>query len=142
MTSPRIDTIRYSKRDPDLTLFHISPTSLGSEEPTPAAGNNATDAKLIFYIHGGGFVTGDAYCVPPHLYGLSKLLGAHFISVNYRLCPEAGIKTGCIDVQDAWKYVVQENKIDGIHFTAKKTIVVGMSAGEKCHASVVRTTLR
>lgn len=74
----RVKTVNFSSKRPDLTLLYLDNAAASSSSPKP----------LVFYIHGGGFVAGDAYLIPAHLVALAQNIGAALVSVNYRLCPE------------------------------------------------------
>lgn len=77
--STQVKTVHFSSKHPDLTLLYLDAAT-----PAPSSSNK----PLIFYIHGGGFVVGDAYLIPAHLIALAQNMGAALVSVNYRLCPE------------------------------------------------------
>ncbi|CAO1612904.1 unnamed protein product [Sympodiomycopsis kandeliae] len=91
--------------------------------PTPP-----TSSAYIFYIHGGGFVSGDRHCVTPFIYGLAQGLNLPLISVDYRLCPENSLEEGCEDVKSAWEFV-HSDEFSAFKPQATSAIVVGVSAG-------------
>ncbi len=43
---------------------------------------------IVFYVHGGGFVRGDAMCYDTFLYKMAKLVPAAFVFVEYSLAPD------------------------------------------------------
>ncbi|MFK0175284.1 alpha/beta hydrolase [Streptomyces xanthochromogenes] len=111
------------------------PSSSGRSETellicTPAAvANSATPRPAIYFMHGGGYFTGD----PRHLFFLEPLLdeaerfGATLISVGYRLAPEHPHPAPLDDVYAGLLWTSEH--ADELGVDADRIIVAGTSAG-------------
>lgn len=78
--------------------------------------------KLIFYIHGGGFVTGSAQERRAITVYIANKLGYNVAAVNYRLAPEYPFPTAPEDCLKAYKILLKR-------YQAKDIIFMGESAG-------------
>jgi acetyl esterase/lipase len=87
-------------------------------EPTAAAG-----AGVIFYLHGGGFVSGSAATQRPVTAALARLAGLRVFSLDYRLAPEHPYPAALDDAVAAYKWLLA----GGTHASAIS--VAGDSAG-------------
>lgn len=116
---PTVRTLTYADSHPGLTLTYIPPSPKSASSSPP----------LFFIIHGGAFVIGDSLCIPPHLLSLAQKLGAGVASINYRLCPEVGVRQGIEDTREAWQFVFDKHGL-GQEYSAKRTLLIGISAGE------------
>ena len=66
--------------------------------------------KILFYIHGGGFVIGSSNSYKAYVASLCKLSNAEFAYLPvFRLAPEARFPNALNDVFDAWQYVSQKH---------------------------------
>jgi arylformamidase len=89
----------------------------------------ASDAPIIFMVHGGGWTGGDkmASNVVQNKINYFLLNGYVFVSINYRLVPEVGVMTEADDVAHALAYVQQHATSWG--GDPSKLVVMGFSAG-------------
>ncbi|OTG84925.1 alpha/beta hydrolase [Acinetobacter sp. ANC 4648] len=71
---------------------------------------NRNQNKILFYIHGGGFVIGSAKSYKAYVASLCKISEAEFAYLpDYRLAPEARFPNALNDVLAAWKYVTEKH---------------------------------
>jgi acetyl esterase/lipase len=96
-----------------LHLYHYEP-----ETKDPA------EDRIIFYIHGGGFMRGNEYWCRFNAINQVKQLGLPVYACEYRYTPENKYPKGLDDVEWAWNYLVNDLGLD-----PKKIIVTGESAG-------------
>ena len=61
-----------------------------------------TPGRVIFYIHGGGYVAGSPWAYEGMLGRLSKLTGLEVCAPAYRLVPEAPFPAQFDDARAAW----------------------------------------
>ncbi|MDR1541727.1 MAG: alpha/beta hydrolase [Clostridiales bacterium] len=80
--------------------------------------------KLIFYVHGGGFITGAGKYVKGNAILLHKIFGLPVAAEDYRLAPEHRWPAGLDDVYEAWNFAANE-----LGYKEKDIIVAGESAG-------------
>lgn len=83
---------------------------------------NSTDDIVIIYMHGGGFVTGNAYVCKSYLSMLAKYSGCKVYAISYSLAPEHKFPKGFNDCCIAFE------EIANMHPNAKIALV-GESAG-------------
>ena len=83
------------------------------------------DAKpgIVFYAHGGGFVSCSASTHRPITAALARLTGRRVFSVDYRLAPEARLPAALDDVAAAYEHLT------GLEAAAAGIALVGDSAG-------------
>ncbi len=78
--------------------------------------------RVIFYIHGGGFVTGSPESRIMFTYFLAHKFSYNVIAVDYRLAPECPYPAG---VEDCYRvYEILEKR-----YGAKNIVIMGESAG-------------
>ncbi|MGW8784670.1 alpha/beta hydrolase fold domain-containing protein [Heyndrickxia sporothermodurans] len=87
---------------------------------------NGENLPVIIYAHGGGWRGGDKKSVSdkPNFFTEN---GYAFISINYRLSPEASYREMANDVSNAIKWVY--DNADNYHFDRTKINLIGHSAG-------------
>lgn len=78
--------------------------------------------KIIFYIHGGGFVLGEAKTRRTFTTYLAEEMKYDVIAVDYRLAPEAPFPAAPSDCLKAYEGVLRQ-------YNSKKILFVGESAG-------------
>jgi acetyl esterase/lipase len=92
-------------------------------EPLAGAGDG-----VIFYIHGGGFVSCSAATHRPVATALARLTGRRVFSLDYRLAPEHRYPAALDDAVAAYEWLLaQEDEGEGTH--ARAICVAGDSAG-------------
>lgn len=91
-------------------------------------GNNP-EAKVLMYIHGGGFVGGSPAARRAFTGYTAKKLGYNVYSVDYRLAPEYAFPFGAKDCLKAYKMLVEK-------YGAKNICLIGESAGGNLVLSV------
>jgi len=101
---------------PDVPVFVLEPTGPVSEQ-RPA----------LVWIHGGGFVLGDAREPLPFLQKVVQETGAVAVSVQYRLAPETPFPGPLDDVQAALDWLLDE--ADGLNVDPDRIAICGQSAG-------------
>lgn len=75
------------------------------------------DNKYIFYIHGGGFLIGEAANGRYAVSNIAVRCGRHVVGVNYRLAGEAPFPAGLHDCAQAYQWMLrQEIKPENIVF--------------------------
>jgi len=99
---------------------------------TPLSGNGAK--PLLYWIHGGGTMSGLPEQEDPMLYNLALDLGCVVTSVNYRLAPENPYPKPLNDCYEGLVHVVSQSGDFGIH--PDKVVVGGGSAGGLLSTSV------
>jgi monoterpene epsilon-lactone hydrolase len=93
---------------------------------------NIISSKVLFHIHGGGFVLP---LYEPERYTtayLAKITGTRALLIHYRLAPEYPFPAAIEDCIKAYKYIINEGNI-----SPKKIVFTGESAG----GNLVITTL-
>ncbi len=90
-------------------------------EMTPPAGQNS--AKVLFYIHGGGFTFGSPATHAALAAQLAQRIGARAVLPRYGLAPEAPYPAAPNDVRSAWEGLLAQG------IKASDIVVGGDSAG-------------
>jgi acetyl esterase/lipase len=83
--------------------------------------------SLLFDVHGGGFIVGDADLDHPSNVELSRELGVVVVSVDYRLAPESPFPAGLEDCYAALVWSVKHAADLGVD--PARVVVHGASAG-------------
>jgi acetyl esterase/lipase len=97
-----------------LKFYHYEPETI----------NPAADGRIIYYIHGGGFMRGNEYWCRFNAIHQVQNLGLPVYACEYRYTPENKYPKGLDDVEWGWNYLVNDLGLD-----PKKIIVTGESAG-------------
>jgi acetyl esterase/lipase len=79
--------------------------------------------NIIFYCHGGGYMTGSCLYAREITTKLSKNNKCKVFSFNYRLAPEHPYPAALEDAYKAWKYVLS------LGYKADNIVIAGDSAG-------------
>ncbi|MEY2505410.1 MAG: epsilon-lactone hydrolase [Verrucomicrobiota bacterium] len=79
--------------------------------------------KVIYYLHGGGYISGSAKTGRPLTAPLARQMGARIFSLDYRLAPENHFPVGLDDAVAGYRWLLS-NGID-----AGNISVMGDSAG-------------
>ncbi|MDQ1610496.1 MAG: epsilon-lactone hydrolase [Pyrinomonadaceae bacterium] len=101
-------------------------TTKGAKASAVAAANAgaAAGAGVIFYIHGGGFVSGSAATQRPVTAALARLTGQRVFSLDYRLAPEHRYPAALDDAVAAYEWLLAREGVP-----ADSISVAGDSAG-------------
>lgn len=94
--------------------------------------------KLLLYIHGGGFMSGDSFGTQHFVRKWVIGLGIPCISIDYRLAPEYPFPTAFNDSFQAYYWIINYAK-QHLGFNPKQIFLIGESAGG--HICVSLTTL-
>jgi acetyl esterase/lipase len=113
-------------RTPDgITREDIdAPHGLHMYHYDPAEKNPAADGRIIYYVHGGGFMRGNEYWCRFNAIHQAQNLGLPVYACEYRYTPENKYPKGLDDVEWGWNYLVNDLGLD-----PKKIIITGESAG-------------
>ncbi len=68
----------------------------------------SSENGIIFYIHGGGFVSCSAKTHRPITAALARLTGFRIFSLDYRLAPEHRFPAALDDVETAYKWLLEQ----------------------------------
>ena len=66
--------------------------------------NNQTSENIVYYVHGGGLVTGDRHTALPYTSQLALATGCRVVSCSYRLAPEDPFPAGFNDSYSVYKH--------------------------------------
>ncbi|WGE89879.1 alpha/beta hydrolase [Actinobacillus arthritidis] len=91
--------------------------------------DNGKNAKLpvVYFIHGGGYLIGNARQNNASLFELANLNNVAVVSVEYRLATQAVFPADINDVYHGLAYVL--NNADKFNIDPSKAIIMGESAG-------------
>ncbi|MFJ9770770.1 alpha/beta hydrolase [Kitasatospora sp. NPDC101157] len=137
---PTLDRLRDGGRFEVAELR--APRADGGGEVTLLSGRPAGAGgtlPVLYYLHGGGMVTGNAWSVLPRLLRSWALpLGLAVVSVEYRLAPRTRFP-GAVD--DCWAgltWVVEH--ADALGLDARRLVIGGKSAGGGLAAALALLT--
>lgn len=91
------------------------------------------NAPLIFDIHGGGYIWGEAKGNEKLCEVLAEKCGACIATVDYRLAPKVRYPKATDDCKDALRYLIDNDEFD---FDRDKIFLMGHSAGGNAVVSV------
>ena len=77
---------------------------------------------IVYYVHGGGLVTGDRLTAGPYASQLALQTGCRVVACSYRLAPEDPFPASVDDSYGVYKYLLEKNPESNISF-------IGESAG-------------
>lgn len=83
--------------------------------------------KVIYFIHGGGFVGGNFFQYENQLKYLSERTNTSIVAINYRLAPENKYPSGLIDCKIGYDWIVEQSEQFG--WNSNNIIFMGDSAG-------------
>ena len=88
------------------------------------------DGPVVFMLHGGGYITGNAEMERSATFRLAGIADARVFAVDYRLAPQAPFPAALIDAVVAYKYLI-EPPPGALHsaIDPSKLIIAGDSAG-------------
>ena len=128
------------KEDADLIGQRLSIPRKGNN---PAAVNiyvpDSTDQEsvpVVFNIHGGGFVAGDADALDTQSSRISRQWNAVIVSVNYTTADVKPISYGVREITDAVQYFY--DNAEGYHVNPEIIYMIGYSAGAYYAAEAAR----
>ena len=94
---------------------------------------HTASGRALLWIHGGGYVLGDAAMDDKHCRRLAHELGATVAAVDYRLAPEHPYPAPLHDCYDALMWLTEAPSVD-----ARRVAVAGASAGGGLAAAVAQ----
>lgn len=132
MTEKEVEETRQKNRNMDFDCFTIDdkykkgltiekvnlPNTSGwliSKEENPRG-------KVIYHIHGGGFVNGCTKMVFMFIAHVVNMWGYNVFSIDYRLAPDYQCIHAITDCEDGYKYLLE-------HYKPENIILTGESAG-------------
>lgn len=134
---PLLDDPQTGISSKDVVISH-NPT-ISARLYLPKITNQSEKVPILVYFHGGGFLTGSAFChfFNDHFYNFVPHANAIVISVEYRLAPENPLPACYDDCWDALKWVSSHsannstNKEQWLinHGDFKRVFIGGDSAG-------------
>lgn len=95
------------------------------------------EAPVVFNIHGGGFVAGDADALDTQSSRISKEWGAIVVSVNYTTADVKPIPYGVSEICDAVRYF--RDNASAYHADGGRIVLMGYSAGAYYAAEAARS---
>ncbi|MER7674859.1 alpha/beta hydrolase fold domain-containing protein [Kitasatospora sp. NPDC096128] len=126
---PTLDQLRDGGRF-EVTELH-APRADGEGEVTLVSARPAgvhEELPLLYYLHGGGMVTGNAWSVLPRLLRSWALpLGLAVVSVEYRLAPRTRFPGAVEDCYAGLGWAVEHAEELGVD--ARRLVIGGKSAG-------------
>ncbi|MET8545391.1 alpha/beta hydrolase [Kitasatospora sp. NPDC004799] len=113
-----VTELRVPRADGDGEVTLVSARPAGVREELP----------LLYYLHGGGLVTGNAFSVLPRLLrGWALPLGLAVVSVEYRLAPRTRFPGAVEDCYAGLRWAAEH--ADELGVDARRVVVGGKSAG-------------
>lgn len=89
--------------------------------------DNRVSTSAVVYAHGGGMISGSLELYDPVIAHYAELTGVAFLSVDYRLAPEATGDAPVKDVYAALAWLVRE--ADALGVDRERIAIMGDSAG-------------
>lgn len=83
---------------------------------------NPISNNIVYYVHGGGLVTGDRLTAGPYSSQLALATGCTVVACSYRLAPEDPFPAGFDDSYAVYKHLVEKNP-------DSKISIIGESGG-------------
>jgi acetyl esterase/lipase len=97
-------------------------TNLGGVEAAIFSPESPNENGIVYYVHGGGLVTGDRLTAGPYASQLALATGCRVVTCSYRLAPEDPFPAGFDDA-----YAVYEDLIK--KYPQSKIALIGESGG-------------
>jgi len=101
----------------------VEPTKLGQVRGEWLRVAETQPHRLLFYLHGGGYISGSPESCRSLVASLCKVSGAAALVVNYRLGPEFPFPAALRDAVDAYRYLI------GKGFSANSIVFAGDGSG-------------
>lgn len=105
---------------PDVVLRQVDAAGVPAEwvEPT-----GSDPSRVIFYLHGGGYVAGDPIIYRNFVTALCRASGYRALMVDYRLAPEHPFPAALEDAQRSYAWLLTQG------ISAHQIVIIGDSAG-------------
>lgn len=118
---------RRHTEDPKIQMpiakgTRFTPLSLREIQMERVTPRTVRSENIIFYIHGGGMVTGNAFTSRPYASMLAEACGMEVYTISYRLAPEQKFPAATDDCFLAYQELLSRHP-------GKKIALVGESAG-------------
>ncbi|HWK92840.1 MAG TPA: alpha/beta hydrolase [Luteimicrobium sp.] len=101
----------------------IEPTELGGVPASWVVPPGVADERVLFFVHGGGFMLGSVESYAELVARLARATGVRAVVPEYRLVPEHPFPAGLDDVRAAWDAL----RSSGV--PASSVVLAGDSAG-------------
>lgn len=88
-----------------------------------STGDNLKSQRVVYYLHGGGYISGSAKSCRPITATLARLLGGRVFGLDYRLAPEHHFPAGLDDAVAGYRWLLSQG-VD-----PQSLAIVGDSAG-------------
>lgn len=95
-----------------------------------------SSGAALIWLHGGGYILGDASINDRECAALATALGLVVVSVNYRLAPRHPFPAALDDAFDAWQWLLERATTLGVE--PARIAVAGQSAGGGLAAALVQ----
>jgi len=82
-----------------------------------------TSERVVYYLHGGGYISGSAKSCRPITATLARLAGARVFGLDYRLAPEHRFPAGLDDALAGYRWLLSQG------IAPQSIAIVGDSAG-------------
>ena len=105
---------------PDTSL---QPVNVGGIPGEWISGAGASDDRIVFYLHGGGYVIGSIATHRAMVARISQAAGARALVIEYRLAPEDPFPAAVEDATAAYRWLLAQG-VD-----PSRVVVAGDSAG-------------
>lgn len=116
--------------------MHIEPMMVKGMDARWISPKGLYPKRVIFYVHGGGFIAGSVVSHQDLASRIAKACQANLLIFNYRLAPEHPFPQGLLDVKAAYEWLVcQYQNRAGI-------ILMGDSAGGGLALSLISGLLK
>jgi acetyl esterase/lipase len=101
----------------------LQPVDVGGIPGEWIAGPGASDDRVVFYLHGGGYVIGSIATHRAMVARISQAAGARVLVIEYRLAPEDAFPAAVEDATTAYRWLLAQG-VD-----PARVVVAGDSAG-------------
>lgn len=113
-------SLKIEKIPADINIEKVDIDGINGEWIRP---DRETDDRIIFYIHGGGFISGDCNSHRGHMVKLANATGKSILQFNYRLAPEHPYPAAIDDCVIAYQWLIDQG------YQGSQIVVGGESAG-------------
>lgn len=119
----RASTARAVARMPPVTGVVEVPVEVAGMPGAWLVPEGAPADRALFYIHGGGFISGGVETHRVHVAKFARAIGVRALVFDYRLAPEHPFPAAPDDVERAWDWLLAQG------FAPEQVVVGGESAG-------------
>lgn len=127
---PTLDIASWRRRfdalgavDPREASVVVTPVSVAGIPGEWSLAPGADIARVLLYLHGGGYVAGSLDSHRPLVAGIGKAAGMRTLAIAYRLAPEYPFPAALEDAEAAYRFLLAHE------YTAQQIVVAGDGAG-------------